>query len=195
MTKRCCDRKQVTCFKRLSQSDIEQVREEFYTLSTETQQTQHLLEYMRQHAHRNKPILYTVAGQEVCETCFRMVYGVRYNRFCVIKAKFADGILVTEHGRLGAGQTGECTVRAVSWLRIFVKKVGDRMPTSEDIHLPSCLTKADVFALAEDDLTQGGMKCCAMSTFYQIWKDEFPNVKIPKVMVLIVNYSTQHVIV
>ncbi len=58
------------------------------------------------------------------------------------------------------------------------------MPTSTDVHLPSCLTKADVYALAVDDLSQGGLKCCKPSTFYEIWRSEFPHVKIPKVNVI-----------
>ena len=56
------------------------------------------------------------------------------------------------------------------------------MPTSTAIHLPSCLTKSDVYSLAFDDLTQWGLECCAISTFYEIWQSTFPNVKIPKVL-------------
>ena len=183
MTKCCCDRKAVTCFKLLSQADIERVRQEFYSCSTETQQTQYLLHYMREHSRGDKSVLYTVAGQEVCETSFRMVYGLRYNRFSSVKARFASGVVVAEHGRLGKSHIGDASIRVTCWLRTFVQKVGDRMPTSTDIHLPSCLTKADVYALAVDDLSQGGLSCCKPSTFYSIWKSEFPHVKIPKVII------------
>ena len=136
---------------------------------------------MLQHSQGDRRVLYTVGGQEVCETCFRMVYGFRYNRFAAIKSKFTSGILVAEHGRLGKVETSDASIRVISWLCSFVQKVGDRMPTSMAIHLPSCLTKSDVFTLASDDLCQGGLKCCKLSTFYEIWKHEFPNVKIPKV--------------
>jgi len=76
MTKHCCDRKEVTCFKFLSQADIEHIREQFYSSTTETEQTQHLLNYMREHSQRDKSVLYTVA-------------------------KFVGGVVVAEHGRLG----------------------------------------------------------------------------------------------
>ena len=56
------------------------------------------------------------------------------------------------------------------------------MPVKTEIHLPSCLTKGDVYALAVDDLSQGGLESCKISKFYQIWQQEFPHVKIPKVM-------------
>ncbi len=148
---------------------------------------------MRVHSRGNKSVLYTVAGQEVCEASFRMVYGLRCNRFTSVKAKFAGGVVVAEHGRLGKSHIRDGTIRVISWLRTFVQKVGDRMPASTDIHLPSCLTKADVYALAVDDLSQGGLECCKTSTFYEIWKSEFPHVKIPKVNInnncVIVIYS------
>jgi len=31
---------------------------------------------------------------------------------------------------------------------MFFKKVGDHMPVKTEVHLPSCLTKGDVYALA-----------------------------------------------
>lgn len=180
MMHQCCSKKEVTCFKLLSQAAIERIRACVYSLS-ETAQTQHVLNYLLEHSRGDKSVLYTVEGQEVCETCFRMVHGFRYNRFKSIKSKFLHGIVIAEHGRLGRGEVSDVSVRVISWLRIFVDKVGDRMPTSTMIHLPSCLTKADVYSLAHDDLTQGGLECCKTSTFYDIWKHNFSTVKIPKV--------------
>ena len=181
-SKHCCDRKEATCFKRLTQATIESVRKQFYALS-ETQQTQHILNYMMDHSQGDACVLYTIGGQKVCEVCFRMAYGIRYNRFSAIKTKFNDGIVVIEHGLTGKHPIGDVAIRVISWLRMFVQKVGDKMPTSNDIHLPSCLTKSDVYSLLYDDLSQGGLKCCSMSTFYGIWESHFPNVKIPKVQV------------
>ena len=179
MTRHCCSRTGVTCFKLLTQATIERTRALVYSIS-EIEQTQHVLTYMLEHS-QGSSVLYTVGGQEVCETCFRMVYGFRYNRFNAVKAKFASGVVVAEHGRLGRSNINDTSVRVISWLRMFIEKVGDRMPTSAAIHLPSCLTKYDVYSLARDDLTQGGLECCKLSTFYDIWKRTFDNVKIPKV--------------
>ena len=38
-----------------------------------------------------------------------------------------------------------------------------------------------MYALAVDDLCQGGLECCKRSMFFQVWENEFPHVKIPKV--------------
>ena len=113
-----------------------------------------------------------------------MVYGLRYNRFLSIKRKFESNVVVAEHGGLGRGHLNDTTIRAISWLRMFAEKAGDRMPMNETIHLPSCLTKADVYMLAVDDVSQGNLECCPKSKFYKIWQSEFPHVKIPKVIFL-----------
>lgn len=40
LTKKCCSRTCVTCFRKLSAVDIEDVRKQFYSLPTETSQNQ-----------------------------------------------------------------------------------------------------------------------------------------------------------
>lgn len=110
------------------------------------------------------------------------VYGLRYNKFSCLKQKFAAGVIRVEHGRERLSQRRDSTLHMTCWLRSLVDKVGDRMPMSSSLHLPSCLTKADVYSLACDDLTQGNMQCCSISTFYDVWSKEFPHVQIPKVL-------------
>ena len=180
MTRSCCARKKITCFKHLSQQSIESIQEKFYALS-ETEQVQKVLTYMNEHSRADGSVLYSVGGQEVCETAFRMAYGLRYNQFASMKLKHSSGAIVAEHGNVGKGHHHDASVRTISWLRMFFDKVGDRLPMRDDIHLPSCLKKADVYALAADDLSQGGLECCSHATFYKIWMEEFPTVKIPRV--------------
>lgn len=179
MSKHCCNRKNVTCFSKLSHQDIDYTRQEFYNLETETLQNQHVLDYFRRHSsYASKSVLFSVAGKSVCSTCWRMVYGIRYNKFTSLMKKFQEGVIVAQHGHLGSSRVTTVTLRTTS---SFFLKVGDHMPMSSDIHLPSCLTKLDVFELAHDDLLQGGLQCSSLSQFYSIWSLEFPHVKIPKV--------------
>ena len=67
---------------------------------------------------------------------------------------------------------------------MFIEEVGDHMPTKTEIHLPSCLTKGDVYKLALDDLSREGVQCSKNSTFYE-YGHEFPHMTIPKVPVRI----------
>ena len=183
MHKRCCHRKHVTCFRRVSQEAIELCRNELYSGKSKTQQNQMVLGYMRQHSGSNKSLLYCVSGQKVCETCWRLTYGIRYNKFQSLKSKFESSVVLVEHGLTWKTQASEATLRLTSWMRSFFEKVGDRMPMCKELHLPSCLTKVDVYDLARDDLTQGGLSCCSASQMYELWKREFPHVKIPKVRI------------
>ena len=121
MTRHCCSKKEATCFKLLTQATIERIRTAVYSKS-ETEQTQLILNYLLEHSQGDRSVLYTVGGQEVCETCFRMVYGFRYNRFTSVKAKFERGIVIAEHGRLGRGEVSDISVRLISWLRIFCRQ-------------------------------------------------------------------------
>ena len=58
-------------------------------------------------------------------------------------------------------------VRAKTWLDMFINKLGDHMPTDGTIHLPSCLTKSDIYELASEDLGDGGINTvCSKSSFF-----------------------------
>lgn len=139
---------------------------------------------MKDHVRKDKSILYTIAGEEVCEVCWRLSYGIRFNKFKSLKEKFTSGVVVLEHGHSGRLNTSESTMRLLEWMRSFFIKIGDHMPMSDNINLPSCLTRLDVYELAKFDLTQGGLPCpCPSSSYmYKIWQKEFPKVKIPKVI-------------
>lgn len=190
--KTCCDRKHITCFKSISQATIEHCRDHIGSLKSETRQNQFVISYMRDHSRRDKSVLYTICGEQVCEVCWRLTYGIRHNKFNELKKKFAHGVVTVEHGRTGRLNTSQITLRLISWMRSFFSKVGDHMPMSDDLHLPSCLTRVDVYQLAKDDLTQGGLPCCSLPHMYKVWNDEFAHVKIPKVKsmhVLIVSFN------
>ena len=182
LSRKCCS-SSVTCFKKLSQLDIEAVRSEYQSLGSETQQNQYVLDYLRRHRrHSDNTVLHSIAGQEVCQLAWRLAYGIRRNKFKCLFTKFANGVMTAEHGRLGLQKVSDPTLRMISWMRVFFSKVGDKMPMNENIHLPSCLTKLDVYSIAMDELSQGGTNfTISVSTFYDIWVKHFPQVKIPEV--------------
>ena len=138
---KCCNSKVVTCFKKICQQAIEDCRHKFYELKTETQHNQFLLDYLIEHSRSDKSILHAVSGQVLCEKSWRLVYGIRYCRFQSVKEKFFNDVVQIEHGLTGRLKPQESTLRLQSWMRTFFQKVGDRMPMSEAVHLPSCLTK------------------------------------------------------
>ena len=65
-----------------------------------------------------------------------MVYGLGYNRFNSVKASFASGVVIAKHGQLGKSHIGDVSIWVTCWLRTFVQKVGDQMPTRPFAAMP-----------------------------------------------------------
>ena len=78
----CCKN---NCLKFLSPSDIECVREKL-----ETEQTQLVIDYLNNHSNKDGKVLHSIAGRQVCEKCWRLVYGIRYNRYQAINTIFME---------------------------------------------------------------------------------------------------------
>ena len=53
--------------------------------STETKRNQMIIDYLIQHLGCDGIVHYTVSGKSVCETCWRLVCGLRYNKFSTLK--------------------------------------------------------------------------------------------------------------
>ena len=105
----------------------------------------------------SREILYCICGKQVCELWWRLVYGIRYNKLKVLKENFANGVVLLEHGLTGRRNARDDTICLLKWMRSFFSKVGDYMPMSKDINLPSCLSRMDVYELAKFDLLQGAV--------------------------------------
>lgn len=176
---KCCDK---YCTRQLLSKDIETLRDDILSSSrTETQQSQKVVDYLRLHSDTEGRVLFVVGGRLVCKECWRLSCGLKRTRFRRLVEQFESGVLVHEHGRSGCQYLRNSTEAAISWMRSFFDKVGDRLPMQETVHLPACLTKNEVFKLYQDDLTKADIECCGQSTFYSVWKSDFTNVVIPKV--------------
>jgi len=55
------------------------------------------------------------------------------------------------------------------------------MPDTAKLHLPSCLTKGDVYEMCVMELQDIGVAPCSKSHFYNLWRTQFQHVAIPKV--------------
>ena len=79
------------------------------------------------------------------------------------------------------GSVSSKTMNAVLWLREYSKKFGDRMPDTGKVHLPMCLTKRSLYFSMKEELTDSDLEYPSLKTFYRIWRENFPNLKLPKV--------------
>lgn len=61
--------------------------------------------------------------------------------------------------------------------------MGDQMPDRGVIHLPSSLTKVQVYQKMHTEMKSRGKEhVVSQSQFFNLWKEEFGNVSIPKVI-------------
>ena len=72
--------------------------------------------------------------------------------------------------------SGDKTLEAFQWMQSHSRKVGDRMPDTNAIHLPSSLSKISVYAMYVLDVDEP----LSDTQFRLIWKEKFSNVKIPR---------------
>ncbi|XP_076090729.1 uncharacterized protein LOC143062813 isoform X2 [Mytilus galloprovincialis] len=83
-------------------------------------------------------------------------------------------------GRSGMRYTTEAHIIAKQYLEQYAKHFGDDQPDVPEIHLPSCLTKKLVFKDYSLHCITNHHKAIKRTRFLQIWRMEFPNVKVRK---------------
>ena len=63
----------------------------------------------------------------------------------------------------------------------FLTQVGDKMPDTGALHLPSYLDKTIMYGYMKADLENENEDVVHYSTFCHLLREVFPHVKIPKV--------------
>ena len=74
---------------------------------------------------------------------------------------------------------------SMSWLEKFSSEFGDKMPDSNKIHLPSSMSRKDVYDRMVAELTEAGETPCSLTRFLFLWRKEHKNISIPKVCFLL----------
>ncbi len=88
------------------------------------------------------------------------------------------------HRNLGQVRLLKKTQDAVAWMEIFFSRIGDHMPDCDRIHLPSFLTKRDVFERMCSEMKQSGLRdqdLVSQSQFYAMWEKHYHHVQFPEV--------------
>ena len=64
----------------------------------------------------------------------------------------------------------------------YIESSADRIPNEDKYCLPTCLTKREVYLTYVDELKNADMRPVSWATFSRMWKKQFRNVIIPKVL-------------
>lgn len=70
---------------------------------------------------------------------------------------------------------------AISWMQMTFNRIGDIMPDSLTVHLPSYLDFKILYEYMRTDLKEQGEHCVSYSQFCNLMRNYFHDVRIPKV--------------
>ncbi len=87
----------------------------------------------------------------------------------------------TEPGMGRIQSHSEAAQHTRTWLDNYTQKYADKLPNTEKLHLPSCLTRHDVYAMCRSELEDSNFPYVSESHFYLLWRQHYKHVVIPKV--------------
>jgi hypothetical protein len=109
-----------------------------------------------------------VYSKPVCSKGFAILLGTTERRLDRIRQSRE-----VAHGNIGVKRPSDKTRDASAWMENYFSNMGDHMPDSNRIHLPSFLTKREVYIKMCADLYEDGIKqVISLSTFYDLWDRE-----------------------
>lgn len=182
-SKLCCKE---NCLQNFSLKEFNGATEHFKSKSSRDQR-QFLLDSLilssPESATKEKFMLFSKC---VCKRAFAHLLGTSERRLDRIKQYCgATGNSTIVHGNAGVKRPSIKSCDASAWMKNYFEKMGDHMPDSNRIHLPSFLTKREVYQKICSDLSDEGVKeIVSLSTFYQLWDTEYSHVLIPEVSML-----------
>lgn len=119
-------------------------------------------------------------GKPVCKAAFALLLGTSERRLDRIKSNLSSGNVA--HGNRGVKRPSIKSINASAWMNEYFLLMGDHMPDSDRVHLPSFLTKREVYQKMSAALLEDGVKdIISLSTFYELKKKEYNHVIIPEV--------------
>lgn len=127
---------------------------------------------------------YIVGGQEVCQLAWCRVLRITPKRVSRVFKSVSVGMVSAEHGNKGKKRINTKSEIAHTWMNRYFHLVGDCMPHTNQLHLPSWETQKDVYCRFTEDMKIQGIaaeEIVSLSLFYKIWSTDFHNVVIPEV--------------
>ena len=181
----CCRRR---CIASINPPLKEKIRTSFMSRS-QSDQRQFLFDIImasaKQSASENLIIDgYVLSGKKVCQKAFSTLLNVSQKRLCMVKKLVESQAVSAKHKLLRPKRKTEKFEIAAAWMEAYFKRIGDQMPHTEQVHLPSFLTKNSIFDQMEEQLKQQGFlqsEIISLSHFYAIWNDCYSHCIIPKV--------------
>lgn len=156
----CCDKE---CLRYLTANDIITARTDFVQL-TKSEQKQYLFTKLRENsseAHHQAGKIETkfyIAGKEICSASWSKIYSISMRTLTRMLKDISFGENHVAHGNQGKKRVNTKKESVAAWMERYFTLIGDKMPDSKQIHLPSWETKKDIHARYCQDMQLRGIE-------------------------------------
>ena len=116
---------------------------------------------------------------DICYVAWLTVYGIGEKQFQRVFKCYANGMVSISEKQTRC-RTNKSEV-AKAWMKSSFSRMGDKMPNSSAIHLPSYLDRKALYEMMKNDLVDQRQAIISYSQFCSLMNSEFPHVGIPKV--------------
>ena len=179
----CCDKE---CFRHLTANDIITARTDFVQL-TKPEQKQYLFTKLRENSSESSGKIetkYFLAGKEICCISWTKIYSISVRTLTRMLKDISFGEKHVAHKNQGKKRVNTKKELLVAWMERYFNLIGDKMPDTKQIHLPSWETRKDIHTRYCQDMQLRGIEqeeISGSSTFYKVWTEQFTHVVIPEV--------------
>lgn len=173
------------CLEHVTENMMKSMRYRFWTKSFD-QRVEWFIDKVKECNHGSGMTRFTIdSGHRVCPSCFKLLLKINKNFYYKYFKKALEGDSAASYRNArGFGMARE---GAIVWLQNYEYFHADRMPDNGDMMLPFKTRKSDLYNVyVEEKIQQLEISIKAaytvsMSTFYDIWKEDFPKLKIKQV--------------
>ncbi|XP_041478017.1 uncharacterized protein LOC121425955 [Lytechinus variegatus] len=178
---KCCKK---FCLHKVSRGEVFKFRTSFLAKS-KSEQRQWLLQHLYEHHETSGSFItymFNIGTTHLCQRGWRLALGIKRTRMWQVQRDFENGVrryMAPNYHRIGMQSSK--VLNSIAWLSDFSNRFGEKLPTCQKIHLPSCLTRESIYRLMKEEVENKCAEVCSKSRFFHVWRKEMSHISIPKV--------------
>jgi len=174
-----CLCKDFVCIDKITIHDIITVRTHYHS-KNEIEKMNWLLSLLQHFFDNvNNTIIFRVLGKPVCRVGFLNYHGITQYKYYTAIKKLRLGQTYVVHGNTEADCSRILSDKCFDFLLNYQTKFAEIQPDCDEFHLPRFILRVDLYSAFVETLTLSDM-IPSYTTFARVWKEDFPNLKIPK---------------
>ncbi|XP_035657687.1 uncharacterized protein LOC118403209 isoform X2 [Branchiostoma floridae] len=127
-----------------------------------------------------KKIKHFLLGEKVCAQCWRKLQGISIDTYYKGKEMKLKQKSPKKHGNKGRWKPPIKTQKAEAFIANFVKYYGQHQPNKNQQHMPTSMSRKDVWIRYKRQQETREDETIQRSTFYRLLRKRFSSVKFPK---------------